>query len=452
VKIDPSAHVMRRGGSFDASNNFLGPDSSAPNYGSIPRRQRSSSKEFSAIDELSSVMGRPSLGQPGTSHRGLRGPLVGNPKPSNHRRTKSDSMVLPPKPIPLPPSPAGFHQGNDPFITHNPNYPSNRIRGDSHGSIGSYSSLLSQHSFQGPPSPRVGKGTPTSPGRGMYEPGPVEESFLSQQMGHPSINAGNGGHNTTVRPKTHMRQQSVNVYMKMFKGKKQPKSCKDAFFGVLFILQVVVMCYVGIKFGPEAFVKTETAEVLDDDSNLKPLLLQDDTDDIKLDYQSIVKLASVCGAFAILVSALALAFMMAMSRRLVYVALVLSIGVSFAWGTIGIGISPQSFVPITGIITLMLTVGYMFVVWDRIPFASANLTTALTGVRDNLGLVGIAFLFQFLALVCSICYSFAYVGLYDAMNSGGFIYSGDRAMVIMHVLFLASYYWTFQVLRVSDTS
>ena len=264
------------------------------------------------------------------------------------------------------------------------------------------------------------------------------------------MNAGNGGHNTTVRPKTHMRQQSVNAYMKMFKGKKQPKSCKDVLFGLLFILQIVVMCYVGIKFGPEAFVQTELAEGLDDDSNLKTLLSQDDTDDIKLDYWNIVKLASVCGAFAILVSALALAFMMAMSRRLVYVALVLSIGVSFAWGTIGIGISPQSFVPATGIITLMLTVGYMFVVWDRIPFASANLTTALTGVRDNLGLVGIAFLFQFLALVCSICYTFAYVGLYDAMNSGEFIYSGDKAMVYMHVIFLVSFYWTFQVLRVSD--
>lgn len=143
--------------------------------------------------------------------------------------------------------------------------------------------------------------------------------------------------------------------------------------------------------------------------------------------------------------------MMVMSRRLVYVALVLSIGVSFAWGTIGIGISPQSFVPITGIITLLLSVGYMFVVWERIPFASANLTTAVTGVRDNLGLVGIAFFFQFMALVCSIWYSFAYVGLHDAMNSAEYDTS-DRAKIVVHVLFLVSYYWTFQVLRVSVTT
>ncbi|MEY4886981.1 MAG: hypothetical protein RL767_452 [Bacteroidota bacterium] len=132
-------------------------------------------------------------------------------------------------------------------------------------------------------------------------------------------------------------------------------------------------------------------EGVDDDA---AMIMEDSDDLLLLDYRNILKIAITCGAFAIVVSALTLAFMMAMSRRLVYVALVLSIGVSFAWGTIGIGISPKSFVPITGIITLMLTVGYMFVVWDRIPFASANLTTALTGVRDNLSLVGVAFLFK----------------------------------------------------------
>lgn len=406
------------------------------------------------MEELSSIMGRPGLGLSGASVRGgMRGPLVGNPKTSHHRRTKSDSMVQSPQPIPPPPPPMGFYQGNDPLISPDLNHRhrSNRKRGDSQGSMASHSSLHSLHSFKGPPpSPGGRLGPPPSPGRGVYELGPEAEAFLVQQMGHPLMGPGNGGHKASARPKTHMRQQSVNMYMKAFKGEKQNKSCKDVLFGVLFILQLLVMCYVGLKFGPEAFVETETAAGSDDDSTLKPLLAGVDTDDIKLDYRHIVNMANVCGAFAILVSALALAFMMAMSRQLVYVALVLSIGVSFAWGTIGIGISPHSFVPITGIIVLMLTVGYMFVVWDRIPFASANLTTALTGVRDNLGLVGIAFFFQFLALVCSIFYSFAYVGLYDAMISGDFVFSSDRAMIIMHVLFLVSYYWTFQVLRVSN--
>lgn len=289
------------------------------------------------------------------------------------------------------------------------------------------------------------------------------EAFLAHyNMEAGAASGGNGNHyrnsSTGGRPKTHMRQHSVNLYMNKFKGEKQSRSYKDVLFAVLFVLQLVMMCVVGLKFGPEALV--ETAEdlgpgegLLDDDGQMseEPSGVEgadgEEDETIILAYQNIIKMAYTCGAFAIIVSALALAFMMAMSRRLVYVALVLSIGVSFAWGTIGIGISPKSFVPITGIIALMLTVGYMFVVWDRIPFASANLTTALTGVRDNLGLVGVAFFFQFLALVCSIYYSFTFVGLHDAMNNGQVVAS-DHVEISVDVLLLVSYYWTFQVLRV----
>ena len=249
-----------------------------------------------------------------------------------------------------------------------------------------------------------------------------------------------------------MRQQSVNLYMSDYRGKEQPKACRDAFFAVLFLLQLILMCYIGITYGPEALVSDsemlgpKRGEQDDDvavgaevDRNAVPL---------ELAYWNIIKMAYTSGAFAMIVSGCALAFMMAMSRRLVYVALVLSIGVSFAWGTIGIGISPKSFVPITGIIALMLTVGYMFVVWDRIPFASANLTTALTGVRENLGLVCIAFECQFLALVCSIYYSFTFVGLHNAMNVGT-LEIGENWKVAVNAMLFISYYWTYQVLRVS---
>lgn len=211
------------------------------------------------------------------------------------------------------------------------------------------------------------------------------------------------------------------------------------------------MCWIGLQYGPDALVATSAelgpGQGLEDDDVALDEADEDETP-LVLAYWNIIKMAYTCGAFAVIVSGLALAFMMAMSRRLVYVALVLSIGVSFAWGTIGIGISPKSFVPITGILALMLTMGYMFVVWDRIPFASANLTTALRGVRDNLGLVCIAFECQFLALVCSIYYSFTFVGLHNAMYNGG-VEIGENWKVAVDVVLLISYFWTYQVLRVS---
>lgn len=248
-----------------------------------------------------------------------------------------------------------------------------------------------------------------------------------------------------------MRQASINLFMNSYRGKEQPRSCQDPFFALLFLLQLAIMCLIGLRYGPDALVST-SAELgpqhglEDDDATLARQ--RDDQTPLVLAYWNIVKMAYTCGAFAVVVSACALAFMMAMSRRLVYVALVLSIGVSFAWGTIGIGISPKSFVPITGIIALMLSVGYMFVVWDRIPFASANLTAALAGVREHLGLVCIAFECQFLALVCSIYYSFTFAGLHNAMYNGE-VAMGDNWKILVDCLLLVSYFWTYQVLRVS---
>ena len=375
-----------------------------------------------------------------------RGAGVGGAPPTTrpfHRRTMSDSMANHAKMGGMPLSPLPPLPGSPNDVPMNAGLPfapgmSPGMRNNSFGSVGA-SSIYSHRSNKG-----------VYMGMGGEELGETE-AFLAQTMGGGSGAAGAVG--LSIRSKSHMRQHSVNLYMKSFKGKKQPRACKDAVFALLFLVQLVLISVIGLKFGPEALVDTAEelgpGEGLEDDEAL-PTLIEGEAEDehVVLAYWNIIKMAYTCGAFAIIISALALAFMMAMSRRLVYVALVLSIGVSFAWGTIGIGISPKSFVPITGIIALMLTVGYMFVVWDRITFASANLTTALSGVRDNLGLVGVAFFFQFLALVCSIYYSFTFVGLHDAMYNGNMDLS-DNLKIAVDVLLLVSYYWTYQVLRVS---
>ena len=379
-------------------------------------------KEFSPMNEITSVVGRsPRVGNgfpPGMG--GL--PAGPNGRPHFHRRTMSDSGAAMPMPLPQ-----GMHPSHPYAIAQA------RARADSYGS---------QHSASG------GSGHRNQPSpRGVYM---GEEPFGSET--DPFLQNTTGGGKKNVRPKTHMRQNSVNLYMNPFKGQKQPRSCKDVFYAILFVLQMAAVLVVGLKFGPEALVGTTkelgTAEGMEDDDVTLDELMDGTPQHAKvvLAYYNIIKMACICGAFAVIVSAMALAFMMAMARRLVYVALVLSIGVSFAWGTIGIGISPNSFVPVSGIIALMLTVGYMFVVWDRIPFASANLTTALTGVRDNLGLIGVAFFFQFLALVASIYYSFTFVGLHDAMYNGHLDLS-DNTKVAVDVLLFISYYWTYQVLR-----
>ncbi len=445
-----------RGVSFDASHfpfHTRDPNSS-PMHGAIPSSDRSVSTTasthsgaFSAMNELYSVFGLGGGGS-GDGGRGAINTHGTGSRRLSHRRAQSDSMVDSLEPsVPLPPLPEGFSVGSS-----NPSVAAPTImRTNSYGLQGSHQPFLSRHlSHYGPLPNAGGLGVRTI---GNYPDFTGETAALLGKHLDNNIGAGgrSGGSVGVGRSKMHMRQNSVNMFMKPFKGAKQTRVCRDVIFVVLFLLQLAVMMVVGLRFGPEAVVASSNGlgpgEGLDDDASM---VLEGSDDLLLLDYRNIMKIAITCGVFAIVVSALTLAFMMAMSRRLVYVALVLSIGVSFAWGTIGIGINPKSFVPITGIITLMLTVGYMFVVWDRIPFASANLTTALTGVRDNLSLVGVAFLFQFLTLIFIIFYSFTFVGLHNATHTGELAEISDRSMICLNGLLWMSFYWTFQVLRVSD--
>jgi hypothetical protein len=135
-------------------------------------------------------------------------------------------------------------------------------------------------------------------------------------------------------------------------------------------------------------------------------------------------------------------------RKLVQVSLILTIALSFAWGTIGIGVSPKNVVPITGIIALTLSVGYAFVVWDRIPFASANLMAGFHGVRQNASTVLVAFAFQFLALIWSIFFVFVVIGVYDAVLNGHLSISQNATTFVYTMLFV-SYFWTYSVFYVS---
>jgi hypothetical protein len=165
-------------------------------------------------------------------------------------------------------------------------------------------------------------------------------------------------------------------------------------------------------------------------------------------YQSFVNITFLSGPVAVALSALLLSALTLFARHFIQVALMIAIGLSFIWGTIGIGLSPKTAVPITGIIALALTVAYAFIVWDRIPFSAANLLTALSGVHANPGTIVVAFFFQALALAWSIYYAVVVCAVYDSIQNGSLQVAQDYKGVI-YTLLGVSYYWTFQVLQVS---
>jgi hypothetical protein len=231
--------------------------------------------------------------------------------------------------------------------------------------------------------------------------------------------------------KMHMRQKSAQLFMEDTKGIKQPPGFRDVLFGVLFFVHLIGIFYLGMHYSRDAIMVNATHGELT----------------VNVWYRNVILIAALSGAFAVGVSTMTLILMTIIVKKLIQVSLILTIALSFAWGTIGIGVSPKNVVPITGIIALALSVGYAFVVWDRIPFAAANLMAGFHGVRKNAGTVLVAFAFQFLALVWSIYFTFVVIGVYDALLNGDLSLS-KHATVFVYTMLFISYFWTYSVLYV----
>ncbi len=242
-------------------------------------------------------------------------------------------------------------------------------------------------------------------------------------------------HRRTSSRKMHMRQKSAQLFMEDVKGSQQIPSCRDIIFLMLFVFHLLGIVYLGNAYGYEA------------------LRYHDDVDtdySVTIVYQNLVFVCLLSGVFAILISAIALLLMMAVAKKIVQIALILTITLSFAWGTVGIGLSPRKVVPATGIIALALSVAYTIVVWERRKFHGANLYASLTGIRANPGAVIIALFVQFLALAWSLYFTYVAVGVYDAVEIGDILLPSHAAKVLIYCALGVSYYWTLQVFLVSS--
>jgi hypothetical protein len=238
------------------------------------------------------------------------------------------------------------------------------------------------------------------------------------------------------RKKRHMRQHSAQLFMEEVKGTEQLPACRDIVFLLLFVFHLLGIIYLGRTYGAESLrIHDESPE--------------DRESSVTIIFTNLIYIAGLSGVFAMVVSGLTLLVMTSIAKKIVQVALILSITFSFLWGTMGIGLSPKKIVPITGIVALTLSVAYAFIVWDRIPFAAANLHAGLSGILANPGAVLVSFVFQVLALGWSIYYIFVGGGVYDAIQVGDIDETYEGIEYVYYVMLGISYYWTLNVFLVS---
>mmetsp|Transcript_6360 Transcript_6360/g.9241 ORF Transcript_6360/g.9241 Transcript_6360/m.9241 type:complete len:1092 (+) Transcript_6360:98-3373(+) len=266
----------------------------------------------------------------------------------------------------------------------------------------------------------------------------------NSQLGSPPVNSLLTSSSNNVDEQNQLSQKIINRNGKKFgtdpmQGDtnlnidyglhQKPSKLRDLPFTVLFLLQLVMVVYIAVTYGGLSILiassSSVSSEEIKDNSNpvypdpfsTNPISASAShsvwQEDIHVDYRNAIYLSCIAGLYATSLSALVIGMMMILSKSLIQSALCFTVLLCFAWGTIGIALSPYNFIPVLGIIALALSGGYTVVVWDRIPFAETNLSTALCAMRCTADIILIAFGMMMVAFIWTIGWTFALLGVYD---------------------------------------
>ena len=95
-----------------------------------------------------------------------------------------------------------------------------------------------------------------------------------------------------------------------------------------------------------------------------------------------------------------------------------------------------------GAVFFAISLCYVRYAWPRIPFATVNLVTAITAIQKNFGVVLFNYIFAILAVVWSIIWSVAFVGVFSI--SYGCDVNGENCegtnYGILFILFLSLFF------------
>ena len=244
-----------------------------------------------------------------------------------------------------------------------------------------------------------------------------------------------------------------------------PKRCNDAFFALLFYLHLGVIAWTTVTFAPQFYSTIATSSnssggtgnsrlLISRRANLPSRWLQEaetgessSSEMANLDLNQILLILGISGVVGLLMSSFALSFMMTCAKPLIKVALWFNIiaHALFALMALVVGAIP---IAILCLILFGVSCYYAYAVWDRIPFAAANMVTAITAVRANLGVSIYAYLSVVLTFGWSIWWSVSFVATVFVV-SGCNAESGEcetEPNGLLVFLFLISYFWSIQVI------
>jgi hypothetical protein len=172
-----------------------------------------------------------------------------------------------------------------------------------------------------------------------------------------------------------------------------------------------------------------------------------------IDKKNIFKLFTISGIYACVTSYLSIGFMLIVARSLIPIMLVFTILLALCWGVFGLTVFPYGFISFFGFSFLILSLGYALVCWNRIPFCSTNLYTAICALRHTTGilLVGIGSLW--ISFLWCLVWAIAVMGIFNMDNSVDCQLQSDCEAQVAGdhtwelAILIVSFYWTNMVIK-----
>eukprot|EP00339_Tiarina_fusa_P001279 CAMPEP_0117028272 /NCGR_PEP_ID=MMETSP0472-20121206/20571_1 /TAXON_ID=693140 ORGANISM="Tiarina fusus, Strain LIS" /NCGR_SAMPLE_ID=MMETSP0472 /ASSEMBLY_ACC=CAM_ASM_000603 /LENGTH=526 /DNA_ID=CAMNT_0004735713 /DNA_START=54 /DNA_END=1631 /DNA_ORIENTATION=- len=234
-------------------------------------------------------------------------------------------------------------------------------------------------------------------------------------------------------------------------GEVQAPSCRDAIFAILFLIQAgVVFAFAGL--GIYNLCNSGDWDTLPD---------TDLPDDLVHPTRVLLFLVSTVAAITVLSGALMMVLLSALAEMMIQVALVIS-PLTCGLGAV-VCLAMGNFIG-AGMFALFASFGVFYAVrvWHRIPYAAANVTTAVQAIRANKGVLPTAYIVTFATTLWTLlwCFALGQIGVVHAewmweceSSSQGVHDSEDEDCSLstrgkwIFVAMLLSLFWTIQVLK-----
>mmetsp|Transcript_1175 Transcript_1175/g.1426 ORF Transcript_1175/g.1426 Transcript_1175/m.1426 type:complete len:481 (-) Transcript_1175:260-1702(-) len=225
------------------------------------------------------------------------------------------------------------------------------------------------------------------------------------------------------------------VATNVFEEKKQPSKCRDPLFAFLFIANLCVMVGISIAYGSNPFKPVDNNNGQVDDLEA-------------VDWSPVLWMSAVTGGCGFVLSMVFLSVLMAIPSFLIKFALIFNVVLTGAVAALGFYLGDMV-LGVFGSIFFLLMVCYVYCIWSRIPFATANLKTGCAAVRANCGITFLAYIVTAVAFGWTILWTVVMVGVQDKLITceqvNGVNQCTSPNYGLLFLLFL-SYFFTHQVL------